>query len=140
MAAWPLLLLSPLFAGFVYLPYRQWRDHGAPPSQPAQLAALAVLLMLFASMAWVDWLNPWRAWLQALPSPAAHRMLPAVWALFSLPLWAVTLICCPHAARDLAALAMPRAGTAPLRWFQALGWGMLAFCVTAFVVLAVASR
>lgn len=139
--AWlTLLVLSPLFAGFVYLFYRQWRDHGALLQQPGQIAALAALPALFAGMVWIDWMNPWRAWLQALPSPAAHRMLPAVWAMFSLPLWAVAIICCPHAARDLCSLVSHRLAKASLRWFQALGWVLLTFSLATFGLLAMAGR
>lgn len=136
----PLLLLSPLFVGFVYLPYRQWRDHRLSALGTSPMAALATVFVLFALMAAIDWTNPLQLWLQTLSSPAAHRMLPAVWAMFSLPCWAVAVICCPHAARDVGALVSRALAAAPLRWFQSFGWLLLAFCCATFAVLVLAGR
>jgi len=130
-----LLLLSPLFAGFLWLVYRQWRDHGLAPPGPQQAAALVVLLGLYAAMALPDWADPWTAWLNTLPSPAAHRILPAVWAVYSLPLWAATLVCCPQAARDGGAWLSPRLGAVSLRGYRMVGWGLLGCSVVVFGVL-----
>ena len=135
-AAWfTLAVLSPLFAGFLYLPYRQAREGGAlRPHSAGGWLALSALLALYVLMTSVAWANPFTAWVQLGASGAANRMLPAAWAVFSLPAWAASIIVFPNVARDLWAScsALP---TASPRAFAALGWVLLGSAWAVFGVL-----
>ena len=117
-----LLAISPLFAGFVYLPYRHVRDHGLTiDGRWGSAAAALCVAALFVTAASVEWANPWRAWVEAGGVGVLNRAWPLIWALFALPLWALALIAFPAAARDLCA-ALPALGAAELGVIRALGW------------------
>lgn len=95
-----LLLLSPVIAGFIYLPWREQREYGVSFTRGGW-AAVAAVVVLYGMMWRLNWADPLAAWLDTPASPARHRMLPAAWAVYSLPLWAASIIVCARTVRDL---------------------------------------
>jgi len=139
--AWIATLLAPLFLGWLYLPYRQFRDQADwPIPGPSGWVALAAVVVLYGLMAWVEWTSPARLWQQqAADSAAAHRMLPAIWAVYGLPLWAAAIVCWPWALRNLLACCFSHAGNLPAEAYQALGWALMGFAWLVFGVFVMAA-
>jgi hypothetical protein len=141
--AWLLgVLTSPLWLGWIYLPWRQWRDHPAAsrwhPRPLARVTALALLL-------------PWGALLCLAPpelalqsahatttSSAAWRTLPATSLLILGPVWGMVWVCCPESLRDtLGDLTGSR--PLPIAWIQTMGWGLMAMGAAVYGVMQLAS-
>ncbi|MCM5682312.1 hypothetical protein M8A51_22520 [Schlegelella sp. S2-27] len=129
-----LLLLSPAIAGFIYLPWREQREYGVSIGRSGWVA-MAAVVVLYGMMWRLDWADPLVAWLDTPASPARHRMLPAAWAVYSLPLWAACIIVCARTARDLGSVSSAIASL-PLRGVRAFGWMLLGVCWSVFLVLA----
>lgn len=140
--AWLLgVLTSPLWLGWLYLPWRQWRDRPANPWHPRPLprgVALALLLLWSVLL----WRAPPDLALQAVEatpvSAAVWRALPALGFLALGPLWGAVLVCCPEALRDTLA-DLTHSGSLPIGWLQALGWGLMVLGAVVYGVLKLAS-
>ncbi len=141
--AWLLLVLtSPLWLGWLYLPWRQWRNrpaHHRPPRPRLQGVALAVLLLWFVLL----WRAPPDLILQAIEaipvSAAAWRTLPALGLLALGPLWGAVLVCCPEALRDTLA-DVTCSAPLPVVWLQAIGWGLMALGAVVYGALSMGTR
>lgn len=126
-------LLSVLFLGWLYFPYRHIRYGGtvAPFWSAGKFAAIAVLLSMYCVMLFAGWKYPLDIWL-SYGAMARRRFWPT-WVAYGLPLWALAIILFPHVVRDLVAEPTPplylRPTSDPYTWF---GWAMLGF---AYVVL-----
>lgn len=132
---WVLLALSPLFAGFLYLPWRECRTYGAPRLRLGAWVAIGLVAALFGAMAITAWANPLAAWLATGDSSARHRMLPAIWALFSMPLWGVSILLFRRAAQD--AISLVSTAVASGTHLRVLGGSMIGLAWLIFVVLSV---
>ncbi|WP_146076048.1 hypothetical protein [Caldimonas caldifontis] len=139
--AWVLgVLTSPLWLGWLYLPWRQWRDHASGRWHPRPLARVTALALLL----WVIllWRAPPELALQAVQatatSSAAWRALPATSFLILGPVWGMVWVCCPEALRDtLGDLTGSRPW--PIAWLQAMGWGLMAMGAAVYGVMQLAS-
>ena len=136
--AWVLgVLTSPLWLGWLYLPWRQWRDHASGRWHPRPLARVTALALL---LLWVIllWRAPPELALQAVQATAtsstAWRALPAFGLLSLGPVWGAILVSCPEALRDTLG-DVAHCGLLPLGWLQAIGWGLLSLGAVAYVIL-----
>lgn len=120
-----LVLAAPFFLGFLVVPWMSWRA-GLPPStgrRTERAAAVAIAVGLYGALAASGTAQALlTAW--SLPSAGVNRLLPVLWAVFSLPAWALALIHWPDAACHL----LHRVGAATA-WrggeCRALGWLLL---------------
>lgn len=136
--AWVLgVLTSPLWLGWLYLPWRQWRDHASGRWHPRPLARVTALALL---LLWVIllWRAPPELALHAAEattvSAAAWRALPALGFLVLGPLWGAVLVCCPEAMRDILA-DFTHGALLPIGSLQAFGWGLMALGAGVYGVL-----
>jgi hypothetical protein len=121
----PLALAAPLFLGFLVLPWWAWREAMpmADGRRTERIAAAVIVAGLYAAVAGSGTAQAlWTAW--SVPSGGANRLLPVLWAVFSLPGWALALIVWPEAAwralHGLGAATAWRAGEC-----RTLGWVLL---------------
>jgi hypothetical protein len=87
----------------------------------------------------LDWADPLAAWLHTPASPARHRVLPAAWAVYSLPLWAACVIVCARTVRDLGS-GSPAVASMSLQGVRVFGGVLLGVCWAVFLGLVAAVR
>ena len=140
--AWLLgVLTSPLWLGWLYLPWRQWQARPANPwrHRPLARGAALTLLLLWSVLLWRA---PPELALHAAEattvSAGAWRALPALGFLVLGPLWGAVVVCCPEALRDTLA-DFTHSGPLPIGWLQALGWGLMALGAVVYSALSLAS-